>query len=590
MKKSRLPAAWTAAALLFALLCACAPPPAGTDTNTCTVLVEDGTGYFVRNRVQRVRPGADVTFEVELYNGCWIAGADYSGYSLEQDEISATLTLHDVRYSTVVSLSTAYETVTYHANGGQTVSGEDAVRLAPYTGHLRMNTARGGELFTREGYVLTGWNTEADGSGTHIGLGSRTEKSQREFYAEWAESSPPGDFVYTAEKGAVTITGYRGAGGECVVPETIDGLPVQKIASRAFEGADISTLVLPPELTVIEDNAFLESSVAEIFCFDNFTEISDDSFAQCEELRTIHINAAQAPAYSGTYYDTFTDKFDRLAAIAEERKLILFSGSSARFGYDSPRLHEAFPAYEVVNMGVYAYTNALPQLDMIRSYVREGDILLDAPEFDATEFQFCTTNAIDHHLFCMAESNYDLLALLDLRNYDCFFDSFGEFLNMRDSMARQDYSVSARNFDEDGNAVDYETYNEYGDFIFLRPNEKQDVMHRYVRTDYTVAAFPIEMVEALNRALGMFTERGVAVYFSYAPRNWSSLTPKSTPAARSALHEYLKEHLAVPLISEMEDHLYSGVYFYEIDNHLSDEGVDIRTERVIRDLSRVITP
>ena len=72
----------------------------------------------------------------------------------------------------------------------------------------------------------------------------------------------------------------------------------------------------------------------------------------------------------------------------DKKKIVLFSGSSTRFGYDSEMIDQAFPDYEVVNMGVFAYSPALPQLELIRSCMKEGDVLLDSPEFDAANRQF----------------------------------------------------------------------------------------------------------------------------------------------------------------------------------------------------------
>ena len=97
------------------------------------------------------------------------------------------------------------------------------------------------------------------------------------------------------------------------------------------------------------------------------------------------------------------------------KKIVLFSGSSTRFGYDREMIDRAFPDYEVVNMGVFAYSPALPQLELIRSCMKEGDILLDSPEFDAANRQFCYQKELDYATFAMMESNYDAFAGLDLR-------------------------------------------------------------------------------------------------------------------------------------------------------------------------------
>ena len=74
------------------------------------------------------------------------------------------------------------------------------------------------------------------------------------------------------------------------------------------------------------------------------------------------------------------------------------------------------------------------------------------------------------------------------------------------------------------------------------------------------------------------------VYFSYTPRNRSSLSEQSTLKEREKLHAYLTEYLRVPVITQIEDSLYSGIYFWKIDSHLSSEGQLLRTKQIIRDL------
>lgn len=83
--------------------------------------------------------------------------------------------------------------------------------------------------------------------------------------------------------------------------------------------------------------AFSGSAAESVTLFDNLQQISDYAFEDCTSLQTLYINAATAPVYSGSYYATFADKYDRLLSLADTQKLVLFSGSSARFGYDSAR-------------------------------------------------------------------------------------------------------------------------------------------------------------------------------------------------------------------------------------------------------------
>ncbi|MBE5796516.1 MAG: hypothetical protein E7327_03960 [Clostridiales bacterium] len=475
--------------------------------------------------------------------------------------------------------------IRYDGNGGQTRSGESVIALPADDVHLRVNTAQGTRYFTREGYILTGWNTEADGSGTAVGLGSRIARGEgMTLYAQWSACSPEADFAYEIVRNEAYITAWLGDSADVVVPRSLGGAKVTRIRSGAFAGAAIDRVVLPETMFCVERGAFTGSTLQEITLSDNLYYIYDASFEGCERLATLRIHAATYPVYSGTYFDTFSDKYDWLLSIRDRRKIVLFSGSSGRYGYDSPAIRAAFPEYEVANMGVYAYTNALPQYDLLCDLMNAGDILLSAPEFDTTDDQFCETDRLDPHFFAMMESNYDALALLDLRGYTAVFDSLGKYLTTRSVMGSRSYAVSANGFDDDGNQYPFDTYNREGDFILPREGGTEDVLLQSFRADYTVEAFPVALIDRLNAAYQPFLDKGVKVYFSYTPRNWSSLTAESVPEARAALHAHLMEHLCVPVISGIEDYLYPATEFYLIDSHLSTRGVQLRTAQIIRDL------
>lgn len=477
------------------------------------------------------------------------------------------------------------QTIRYEGNGGLTSDGSRSIDLPADSAHLRVNTAQGTRYFTREGHVLTGWNTAPDGSGISVGLGSRIGRTEGlTLYAQWAECAPEEDFSFEIVRNEAHITAYLGNSAHVVIPRALGGAEVTHIRAGAFSNAGINSIILPDTLFSVERGAFTGSTLREITLFDNLYYIYDASFEDCKNLTTLRINAATHPVYSGTYFDTFSDKYDRLLSLRNERKIVLFSGSSGRYGYDSPAIHSAFPEYEVVNMGVYAYTNAMPQYDLIADLMQEGDILLSAPEFDTTDDQFCETDRLDPHFFAMMESNYDALALLDLRRYSAVFDSLGKYLTTRSVMGSRSYAVSANGFDDDGNHYPFDTYNAEGDLILPRDGSAEDVLLQSYRADYSVDAFPVALIDRLNSAYQPFLEKGVRVCFSYTPRNWSSLTETSTPEARAALHAHLQTHLCVPVISGIEDYLYPATEFYLIDSHLSTHGVQLRTEQIIRDL------
>ena len=575
---------------LLLCLSACGKPPA-SGAPACRVVLEEGPGFSAEEYVQEAAPGSDLTFTLHPEAGYTIAGCDYPEAALLRQTEGVTLHLPHVRYSERIHLSVQKSDIlfSYFPNGGVRLDGgdpEEPVEIPMNPTHLRLNTALGTDLFAWEGHTLTGWNTAPDGSGTSVGLGSRIDPELgKALYAQWSPWTDESAFTWEPAGDGAAITGYHGDTAALTVPGELGGLPVRVIRDGAFAGAAFKTVILPETLHTVEDGAFDRSSLEILYLFDNIQNISDYAFSGCENLRTLHISALEPPVYSGTYYAAFPDKLDRLMSLADRQKIVLFSGSSTRFGYDSAAMDEAFPDYDVVNMGVFAYTGALPQLEIIRRFMGPGDILLHAPEFDAAQRQFCTSHSLDAPFFSMAEGNYDAVALLDLRHYGQVFTALHSYLIAREGMEPRSYDLSPKDFDEDGNPAESPSYNEYGDYILYRPNAEDDAPVYGLPVRYTPEAIPEkQFIEPLNRVYGTFLEKGVRVYFTYAPRNRLAISRDSTPEARAALDAHLREHLSVPVISDMEDSLVSGTYLYGTDNHLSTQGVALRTARIIEDL------
>ena len=572
------------AMLLFLLLCACAADaerPPGVQ-----IVLERGEGFAAPEYVRVVPRGADAVFSVTPEPGYAIVGTDRADAVLAGN----LLTIPNVRYSAVVSLRVEKGVpILYQANGGTRLDGGDAreaVEVPAVNSHLRLNTSIGTDLFRRDGYTLTGWNTRADGSGDAVGLGSRVAWTEGlTLYAQWAQWTPPDAFAWEAEGSGARITGYAGNAEVLVIPGTLGGLPVYTVGADACAGGAYTQLILPPGLRRVEAGAFADSAVRTVLLSDDIESITDYAFTGCGGLQTLHINAVEAPVYSGSYFAAFADKFDRLLSLAGQRKLVLFSGSSARFGYDSAMLDRAFEDYAVVNMGVFAYTSATPQLLLILTCMREGDVLLHSPEFDAAQRQFCTRSDLEDNFFRMMEANYDMVSLLDLRECASAFTGLTAYLWGKAGMEPKSYSLSPSGFDEDGNPVAEPSYNEYGDYCLYRPNSEDGRPVYGLPVDYTVRSFPkAQFLDPLNAMYRRFLDQGVRVYFTYAPRNRLAVSADSTRAARAELDVWLRENLCVPVISNIEDSLVSGVYLYATDNHLSTEGAALRTRQVIQNL------
>jgi formylglycine-generating enzyme required for sulfatase activity len=121
-------------------------------------------------------------------------------------------------------------------------------------------------------------------------------------------------FIYTIANNSVIVTGYTGPGGEVIIPDEIEGLPVETIGQRAFSGlADVTSVVIPDSVKSIQGCAFdgctvMESvhlgnhvqtiaagafngcvSLTSVIIPDSVTSIGDEAFSGCTSLSSVSI-------------------------------------------------------------------------------------------------------------------------------------------------------------------------------------------------------------------------------------------------------------------------------------------------------------
>lgn len=177
-----------------------------------------------------------------------------------------------------------------------------------------------------------------------------------------------GDFTYEVANGAVTITGYTGGGGEVVIPEKIEGLPVTTIGARAFMGARLVTLVIPGNVATVGDQAFQDcEQLTSVTVSPGVQSIGNQSFYRCRSLATLalgdSVQSIGNSAFSGCFAISELTIPDSVVAIGE------YAFTSC-IGLQSVMIGEGLRGFST---GLFAYCSGLKTLVIPESVERIGE-------------------------------------------------------------------------------------------------------------------------------------------------------------------------------------------------------------------------
>lgn len=571
------------------MLASCSSPMDGTswfssENNFVTVIFEDNEYCCIEEKIFFLPKGEDLTVHLDFQDGYSLESVNYADYSYEIDAFGdGDLCLKEIQYSVRVQIQAEMIGVimNYHLNGGSFLdtskNTEDQFSVIDtLNNHPRPNVSIGTDVIYREGYVQVGWNTQSDGSGTHVGLGSRisVENGKVNLYAEWVPYTKIGYFKYEQVDDGYKIISFCGPleGEILCIPQKVGGKDVVELGENLFWNISYKRVILPPSIKRLATNAFAEFDIQTLTFFDNIQTISDGAF-NSQMVHYVDVQACIPPRFlSGNDNAQFSEDMDHLILAKDKKKMVFYAGCSMSYGLCSPMVDSAFIDYEIFNMSVIGGVNALFQMNAIRHYLKQDDIFVHAPE-EMSPHQLLNSKQLEMRMFILVEANYDLLKFTDFHSFSGFFDAFYEYNQLRFKLVSQDYEQFNNN------------YNEYGDIIFSRPNSSGDAYYG-LETCFDTSLLNNTTKNNLNEFYCSLKDKGVNVLFSYAPINKNAVYKEDGGLLHSKEYElFMKSSITeAKIISKLSDYIMPGQYFYDTDYHLSEEGAKIRTERLITDI------
>lgn len=551
-----------------------------------TVYIQQADGSYQEQYSTIISSGQDLRIYLRTESPYVLSALNCNDYEVEGEGQKQYISIHNLTVPTYIQIETAPEEescqLTFSANGGV---GDAVTKIVSTSHHKRPNTLSAQAGFEKDSATLLGWNTAPDGSGIAVGLGSRVTVPQSKeltLYAQWSEWTPIEHFALQEQDGAWYIVGYQGEDTVISLPKQYEGKPITAVGAGAFSNTVAETVILPETIQAVEDGAFVNCQLKELYLFDNLEQISDAAFSDCPQLKTVHINAVNPPAYASSAKEScYADKVDRLI-LNTGKNLVFYSGCSMLYNLDSEKVQQAFPEYTVANMGLNGRMNSIVQMEILAQYLSAGDIFVHAPE-ECNEKQLLGDISLvsDSRILQGLELNYDLLTAVDVRHVENFFDGLQDYLTKKSRAGTGSYT----DYYDSSDAA-----NAYGDVDFLR---KDGISRAYADTCTIDPAYLTDTaVQRLRDIYRLFTQKGVQVYLSYSAINGSALAIHSdTEDAVQAYEARFTDALqgdSCRVISHLDDMIYDGQYFYESNFHLTTNGVALFTQQMIQDVTTAL--
>lgn len=282
--------------------------------------------------------------------------------------------------------------------------------------------------------------------------------------------------------------------------------------------------------------------------------------------------------YGGTFLGELADKYELLNS-TNDKKIVIVGGSSVAFGLNCETIEKA-TGYKTVNFGLYATLGTKLMLDLSRSNVNDGDIIILAPELNeqTLSLYFNATSA-----WQALEGNLGMLRYVGSDNYGDLCGNLFEYLGKR-----WNYAIQHRTVSQTG-VYSHESFNRYGDIVY--PREYNVMTYEYDKAQkitLTSDIFDPEFIDYVNDYIAFAEKKGATVYFSYCPMNSSALASGTTDESILEFNNFIDDRINCEIISSPMDSILDKGYFYDTNFHLNDAGVAVHTQRLANDILRTL--
>ncbi|MGE9297242.1 MAG: hypothetical protein ACQKBV_13245 [Puniceicoccales bacterium] len=262
-------------------------------------------------------------------------------------------------------------------------------------------------------------------------------------------------------------------------------------------------------------------------------------------------------------------------------RLVLMGDSSLVLGLNSTALEEAFPAYNPVNAGLYAFLGQRVMLNEVEDLVRPGDVVVISwayAHFARNEI----ANLYYHYAVQRPES------ILHFRSEEIawFLDSCSYMI--KEAMKRSKKVLMGSERAAFGPPYGRDSLNRYGDGVGHYGMESPPGMTPDIKPlTITPNGYTGGIIDYLNDVNAKLEARGAKVLFAYPPITETSY--EDNREALDLLDQTLRTRLDFPVINRPDEMFFPRDQFYDTAYHLKEPSVYDRSDRLVESLRPYLT-
>ncbi len=277
--------------------------------------------------------------------------------------------------------------------------------------------------------------------------------------------------------------------------------------------------------------------------------------------------------YDNTYYAVLPKMYRKLEN-TEGKKIVVVGNSAIAFGLDPLLLEGETDGYTVCPFGLYGAIGTKAMMDLSRVNIREGDIVILAPEQMGQSMSLYFNS---EYVWNAADGDFGILSHIENTG-----EMVGGFLGY---VGRKYGYYSSGSKPSPTDVYAASSFDENCKMIYERAYNVLPLGYDAVeRVSFDLSLFPQEFADYVNEYNAFLSKRGATLLYGFALVNVMGIAEGTAEEDIDAFYDRLDGLLDCEILGNPKEYILEKEWFYDSNVHVNSAGMTVYTDRLVRDL------